>query len=250
MKEKMTTGKICCFISVAMIFGAYIVQKVLNICLEHTRELAIIEAIVFSALTLVVYILVSRSKEPFYGILTAVFGIRMMPPEISFIELAGAEVDLVYYLVQKFAFVIFAFAIVSLYQEQKRPRMIKPIPILALILVVPFFNEISAKVSDFILAQTNGNMLLSYFSQFTFYTVSLIALLFIGTRCSKVSARLIADFQIGALLLNAGRRLCAIIIISSYGAHISLSYYCWLAIYAFFILAFYVLRKRRKTAIV
>lgn len=250
MKEKQIGGKVCCLVSVAIIFGVYIVQKILYICLEHTDRLVIAEAIVFSLLTLVVYLLLSKSKEPFYGILTAIFGIRMMPPDISQIETLSPQAGIVYYLVQKFAFVIFAFAIVRLYEEQKRPRMIKPIPILCTILIVPFFNEISAKVVSFITPLSHGNMIYSYFTQFAFYAVSMIALLFVGTRCSKISARLIADFQIIALLLNTGRRICAIIIMLCRGDHVSLSYYCWIAIYLFFIAAFLYLRKRRKTSTV
>lgn len=250
MKDKLAGGKLYCLISVFIIFITYIVQKVLNIYLEHTSSVVITEAIIFSALTLLVYLLLSKSKEPFYGILTAIFGIRMMPPDIPYLSALSPGAGMVYYLVQKFAFVIFAFAIVRLYEEQKRPRMIKPIPILCTILIVPFFNEISEKVVSFITPFSHGNMIYSYFAQFAIYTVAMIALLFVATRCSKLSAKLIADFQMIALLLNAGRKLCAVLIMFSNDDHVSLSYYCWIAIYLFFIAAFYALRKRRKTSAV
>lgn len=250
LKDKLTGGKLYCLISILIIFVTYIVQKVLNIYLEHTNSVVITEAILFSLLTLFVYLLLLKSKEPFYGILTAIFGIRMMPPDIPYLNMLSPEAGIVYYLVQKFAFVIFAFAIVRLYEEQKKPRMIKPIPILCTILIVPFFNEISERIVSFIVPLSNGNMLYSYFAQFAIYTIAMIALLFVATRCSKLSSKLIADFEIIALLLNAGRKLCAVMIMLSNGDHVSRSYYCWILIYLFFGAAFYALRKRRKTSAV
>lgn len=249
MKEKITKGKLYCLISAGIIFGAYIAQRILNMTLEPTKTGVLVQAIVFSTLTAVVYFLVAKSDEPFYGILAAIFGIRMLPPNITGLGEFSPQAELLYYFVQKASFVIFAFAIVKLYELQKRPRMIKPIPILCTILIVPFFNEISVTVNNFIMEQS-GNMLYSYFASFAIYSAAMICLLFVGTRCSKVSAALICDFQLVALLLNAGRKICAIIIHLANSAHISRSYYCWVVIYGFFFIAFYVLRKHRKTAIV
>lgn len=249
MKEKITKGKLLCLLSAGIIFGTYIVQRIISLLFEPTEKGVLVQAIVFSALTAIVYFLVSRSDEPFYGILAAIFGIRMLPPAITGLAQCSPQGNLLYYFVEKAAFVIFAFAIVKLYELQKRPRMIKPIPILCTIIVVPFFNEISATVSKFIVDQS-GKMLYAYFASFAIYGVAMLCLLFVATRCSKVSAALICDFQMVALLLNAGRRICAIIIQTANSVHISRSYYCWIVIYAVFFVAFYVLRKHRKTAIV
>lgn len=245
MAEKMSKGKIYCLVSAVLIFGIYILQKVLNIAVEPTREIVLVQAIVFSLVTAVVYFLISKSGEPFYGILMAAFGIRMLPPDISAMADFSQGANLLYYFVQKVAFVIFIAAIVKLYEQQEKPRQLKPIPIISIILVVPFFNEISNTLHSFLLSQTRS-MLYAYFSDFAVYTVAMLALLFVAVRCSKVSARLVCDFQIVALILNLGRRLCTIIYFLTIGEHISKSYCCWILIYCFFIGAFYVLRKRRK----
>ena len=113
MKEKMTQGKIYCLISAVLIFGSYIVQRALKLVLVQDRSTVIIEAFVFSLLTAVVYFLVSKSREPFYGVLMAIFGIRMLPPEISTLAEFSAEADLVYFIVKKFAVVIFAITIIT-----------------------------------------------------------------------------------------------------------------------------------------
>lgn len=244
MAEKMSKGKIYCLISAVLIFGIYILQKVLNIAVEPTRSIVILQAFAFSLVTAAVYFLISKSGEPFYGILMAIFGIRMLPPNISALSDFSQGADLVYYFVQKFAFVIFAAAIVKLYEQQEKPRLIKPIPIICTIIVVPFFNEISGTLHSFLLKQT-GSMLYAYFTDFAVYTAAMLALLWVAVRCSRVSARLVCDFQIVALLLNLGRRLCTISYFLIIGEHISKSYYCWILIYCFFIGAFFFLRKRR-----
>lgn len=244
MAEKMSKGKIYCLVSAVLIFGIYILQKVLNIAVVPSRSIVILQAFAFSLVTAIVYFLLSKSGEPFYGILMAIFGIRMLPPDIYNLADFSQGANLLYYFVQKFAFVIFAAAIVKLYEQQEKPRMIKPIPIICTIIVVPFFNEISSTLHSFLLTQT-GSMLYAYFSDFAVYAAAMIALLYVAVRCSRKSARLVCDFQIVALLLNFGRRACTIIYLFAIGEHISKSYYCWLLIYSFFIVVFYILRKRR-----
>ena len=246
MKEKMTQGKIYCLISAVLIFGSYIVQRALKLVLVQNRSTVIIEAFVFSLLTAVVYFLVSKSREPFYGILMAIFGIRMLPPEISTLAEFSAEADLVYFIVKKFAVVIFAITIIKLYEQQEKPRQIKPIPIICAIIVVPFFNEIQSVVFNYLAGVSNGNLIYAYFSSFIIYSVAMLSLLFVATRCNSQGARLICDFQMLALLLNLGRRACAVIINLASSNHVSKSYYCWMLIYAFFFVAFCYLRNRRK----
>ncbi len=246
MREKMSVGKIYCLISVAIIFGSYIIQRILNICLDITREFAIIEAIVFSLATVIVFFLVTKSKETFYGILTAIFGLRMMPPIINNFENLSPEANIVYFLVKKFSIIIFAAAVLWLYEQQEKPKELKAFPILCTVFVVPFFTDIQEEISIYINSIANGNMIYSYFSAFIFYSLSMIILLFVAARSNKLSAKLIVDFQLTALLLNFGRRVCAIVINLAQGNHISRSYYCWIAIYVFFFIAFYVLKKKKS----
>ncbi len=244
MIEKISKGKIYCLVSAVLIFGIYILQKVINIAVEPTRSIVLLQAFVFSLVTAIVYYLLSKSGEIFYGILMAMFGIRMLPPDIQALADFSQGANLLYYFVQKFAFVIFVAVIVKLYEQQEKPRMIKPLPIICAIIVVPFVDEISNTLRSFLLSQT-GNMLYAYLSDFAVYAIAMIFLLYVAVRCGDVSSRLVCNFQIVALLLNLGRRACAVIYFLINGAHISKSYYCWILIYCFFIGAFYILRKRR-----
>ena len=245
MKEKMSRGKIYCLISAVIVFGAYIVQRALNIALEPNRTSVLVQAMIFSALTAVVYFLISKSNEPFYGILTALFGIRMLPPEIPHLSQFSESAGVVYYLVSKVTLVIFAIAIIRLYRIQEKGNSITSLPIICAIVIVPFFNEIGLVVSSYAVKLAGGSLLYSYFVGFAFYAASLLCLLVVALRSNQMGARLICDFQLAALLMNAGRRICAIIIHIAQGNHISKSYYCYIAIYVVFFTAFYIIRKKR-----
>lgn len=244
-KEKMSNGKIYCLVSAVIVFGAYVVQRALNIAVEPSRTSVLIQAMVFSLLTAVVYFLLVKSNEPFYGILTALFGIRMLPPEIPQLEQLSAGAGVVYFLVEKVSLIIFAIAIIRLYRLQKNGNSITSLPIICAIVIVPFFNEINTVVSSYTASISDGNMLYSYFIGFAVYTASLLCLLFVALRSNNMGARLICDFQLVALMMNAGRRACAIIINIAQGNHISASYYCYIAIYVVFFAVFYIIRKKR-----
>lgn len=247
MRKKMTKGKIYCLTAVAIILGSYIIQKILHIVFDITREFAIIEAIVFTVATVIVFFLVTKSKETFYGILTAIFGFRMMPPDISNLAKLSPEANIVYFIVQKFSLLIFALAILWLYEQQEKPKQLKALPILCTMVVVPFFMDTQSEIAVYINSIANGNLIYSYFTGFIFYSLSMIILLFVATRTNVTGAKLIIDFQFVALLLNFGRRVCAVAINLAQGNHISRSYYCWIAIYIFFFIAFYVLRKKKTS---
>lgn len=245
MFKKLSKGKLYCLICVAIIFGSYIIQRTLHVCFDITRNFALIEAIVFSAATLIVFFILSKSKETFYGILTAIFGFRMMPPDIKVLEQLCPEANIIYFLVQKFSILIFALTILKLYQEQEKPREIKAFPVLCTMLVVPFFTNIQVQMASYLNVATNGNMLYTYFSHFILYSIAMFVLLFVAVKSNRLSSRVIIDYQLVALLLNIGRHLCVIIILLVQGNHVSKSHYCWIAICAFFMIAFYILRRKK-----
>lgn len=245
MNAKLSKGKIYCIISAVFIFGFYILERVIDICFGVTKNIAVTQAIVYTLATVIIYFLVSKSEETFYGLLTAIFGFRMMPTKINGLSQVSEEAGLVYFIVQKFSLIIFAILIIKLYRLQKAPREIKPIPILVTIVAVPFSIEVYTYVSEALLNIT-GNMLYSYFACFAIYSLTLIVLLCMAVMTDYHSSRLVADYEIVALSLNLGRRICTVIILASKGVHISKSYYCWIAIYAFFMAAFLFVRFVRR----
>lgn len=246
MKEKLSKGKLYCLISAVLIFGAYIAQKVVGIVSDPTKTSLLVQAFIFTAFTAVVYFLVAKSNEPFYGILTALFGIRMLPPNISQLAQFSVEAEMLYYLVSKVALVIFVIAIIKLYSQQNKDNRVTIIPIICTIAVVPFFNDISLTLSDYALQAFGGSMIYSYFIGFAVYSFAMICLLLIAMRSNPQSKKLICDFQIVALLMNAGRKICAVVINLVSANHISKSYYCYIAIYVVFLAAFYMLRRKSK----
>lgn len=245
----MTKGKIYCLISAVIIFGSYTVQRIISILTEPSRTSLIAEALVFSALTAVVYFFVSKSSEPFYGILISIFGIRMLPPEISTLSEYSAAADFVYLLVAKAAFLIFLVAIIRLYQKQEGENKLDVVPIICVIIIVPISNEIQAAVTRLVAYDFKESMLYAYFAGFILYSAAMIFLLYIAGRYSSASTRLICDYQLIALLVNFARRACAVIINVSTGTHISRSYYCWLLIYVFFFIAFIIRRKKSLSVV-
>lgn len=243
--KKLSKDKLYCLISVSIIFSSYIIQRLLHIFCDITREFAIAEAMIFSILTAVVYFLVTKSKEPFYGILTAIFGFRMMPPEIIELTEFSESAGLVYFIVQKFSIIIFAVAIIKLYNLQQKPRQIRPFPIILTIVSVPFCVEVYTQISERLYNITE-NMLYSYFSSYIVYSITMIVLLYCAVKINFQSAKLIMDYELVALALNIGRRICTVVIQFTQGEHISKNYFCWIAIYSFFFLAFLFIRKKKR----
>ena len=246
MKEKLSKGKIYCLISAVLIFSAYIVQRIVVIVSDPTKTSLLVQAFIFTAFTAVVYFLVSKSNEPFYGILTALFGIRMLPPEISQLAQFSVEAEMLYYLVSRVALVIFVIAIIKLYSQQDKDNRITIIPIICAIAIVPFFNDISSTLSDYALHAFGGSMIYSYFIGFAAYSFAMICMLLVAMRSNLQGRKLICDFQIVALAMNTGRRICAVVITLASANHISKSYYCYIAIYVVFLAAFYMLRRKSK----
>ncbi|MCM1286329.1 MAG: hypothetical protein NC213_08865 [Acetobacter sp.] len=245
MKVKLTKGKVYCIASAIIIFGVYIIQRVLSLTIKPTKELVIAEAIVFTALVAVVYFFITKSNDCFYGILMAIFGVRMMPPDIIHLEQISPDANIIYYIVKNVSVVIFLLALLKLYRKQSFPKYVTPVPIICTLAVVPFINEIQSVVGSY-LENRMDTMIYSYFAGFAIYTAAMIVLLAAAMYSNIGGAKLICDFQIVALALNIGRRIVAIVITSVIrGNHISRSYYCWIAIYAFFALAFLILRKKK-----
>ncbi|MGN1421454.1 MAG: hypothetical protein ACI4XC_08080 [Eubacterium sp.] len=248
MKEKTDKGKLYCLISAVIIIGCYAVQKLTALAFPASRSLAIIEAMVFSLFVAVVYFLVTKSKESFYGILISILGFKMMPPAVASLKALSSGADIVYYIVTKAAIVIFAFAIIKLFKEQKYEQKIKALPILFLIVAVPFTNEIASTLSAFVNGYANGNKIYEYFIRFAFYSMAMLVTLFYASKSNKINSKLLCDYTIIALLVNLARRISVIVIYSIQGFHISKSYFCWLAIYIFFIAAFSVLKSKKLKA--
>lgn len=246
MEKTKYTGRIYCLISAVIIIGCYAAQKILSLTAEPSRTLVLLEAMAFSLAVAVVYFLVTKSKEPFYGILISLLGLRMLPPSIGALREFSPGGYIVYYIVTKAALVIFAFAIIKLFRQQKsgNPKL-KVLPILYLIVAVPFVNEISSTICAFVNGYANGNMLYAYFISFALYALVMLVTLWYAAKSDRINAKLLCDYTVIALLVNLARRAGIVLIYAVEGYHISRSYYCWIAIYVFFLAAFMLLKKKK-----
>lgn len=245
MKEANKNGKLYCLLSAVIIIGCYAAQRTLALTADATRTLVIVEAMVFSLAVAVVYFLVTRSNEAFYGILISLLGFKMMPPDIGGLRTLCPGAYIVYYIVCKAAVVIFALAIIKLFRMQKGREKIGVLPVLFLIAAVPFSNEISATIASFVNGYANGNRLYEYFILFAFYSATMLLTLFLASKCSYISAKLMCEYSIVALCVNLARRVCVAVIYTAKDYHVSKSYFCWMAIYVFFIIAFSLLEKKK-----
>lgn len=245
MKEK---GKLYCLASAIIIIGCYAVQKLMAIAFPINRNILLIEAMIFSLCVAIVYFFVTKSKESFYGILISILGFKMMPPKLYALKELCPGADVVYYIVTKAALLIFAFAIIKLFREQKNEQKIKALPILFLIAAVPFTTEIASTLSNFVNGYANGNMIYEYFIRFAFYSLTMLVALFYASKSNKINCKLLCDYSMIALLVNVARRVSVVVIYSIKGSHISKSYFCWIAIYVFFIFAFYLLKAKKEKA--
>lgn len=236
-----------CILSAIIIVGSYAVQRLASLLIPSGKAICLTEAILFSLAVAVVYFIVIKAENCYYGLLPAIMGFRMLPPDISSLGEYSQAGELVYYIVSRFALVIFSFAIIRLYRKQNEEEKISVLSILALLFVVPFMSELGDSISRFIIAASDSGVLYSYFVKFACYCSALLIILFLAARGNKISAKLIADYTLVALCVNFARRAIIIAYNLINSNHISKSYFCWIAIYSVFFAAFYVIKKK-KTA--
>lgn len=242
---KNKTDRIKCILSAIVIIGCYSIERLIAIFIPLSKTVCLIEAIIFSLAVAAVYFIVIKAEKAFYGLLPAILGFRMLPPDISSLGEYSQAGELIYYIVSKFAIVIFAFAIIRLYKKQNEEEKISVLSILSLVFVVPFTNEIGDTISGFLIAGSASGMLYSYFVRFACYCSALLIILFLATRSNKISTKLIADYTLVALCVNFARRAVVIAYNLINSNHISKSYFCWIAIYLVFFAAFYVIKKKK-----
>lgn len=247
-KIKPNKSQIQCSIAMAIIVLGYAIERVISIIMDVDKTMALVMAMVYTVLLAVVFALVSRSKDYVSALLTSLIGYKMMPPEIS--ELAKTTLDgaMLYYIVKKVAVIIFVLLILRAYELQDKPRMIKPVPILAIMVMVPFFTTIGEKVGSYLLIQT-GNMLPYFFTQFIAYGIATLAILVIAYRNNYESMAFAAYFEYVALAINILRRATVVVYHLANGVHVSKSYYVWIVLYAGLIALAAIMKKSKAKAI-
>lgn len=152
----------------------------------------------------------------------------------------------VYFLVCKAAVVVFALLAIRFYYLQPKPRAVKPLPILSLIFVVPFFNEIGSASYSFFVAKT-GSMLGGYLTDLACYALAALVILVVAYKTDYSSMHFVASFEFIALGINILKRFGAIFANVPFGRHISRVYYLWIILYAVLIFVFAVADKKKRS---
>lgn len=247
-KIKPNKSQIQCAIAIAIIVISYASERVISIVTEPDKTVSLILAMVYTVLLAAVFGLISRSKDYVSALLASLIGYKMMPPEI--VELSRTTLDgaMLYYIVKKVAIVMFILLILKAYELQEKPRMIKPVPILAMMVVVPFCTVIAEKMGAYLLVQI-GTMIPYFFAQFIGYGIATLVILGIAYRNNYESMKFAAVFEYTALSINILRRLTVVIYNLANGMHVSKSYYVWIALYVGLIVVAAIMEKSKEKTI-
>ena len=244
-KIKFSKGQMTALAALFIVFACYAAEKAFKRLTEWNSVSALLQACVYVVCVVVVYFLIVKSKETYFGMISALFAFKIMPPQLIMLQYANADAYMIYYIAGKAAIVLYILAIYKLYKSQPSPKEIKAEPVLAVILVANFISPISEKLSAYVFGKT-GTMMLPYAVQALCYILIMAVLIIVACMNSGKSATLVTDFSIIGLVINILRKTASLLILASAGMHISKSYFCWIAIYAVLIVCFVIVRKKRE----
>ena len=244
-KKFFTKDNLMCVFATMIIVFAYGAQRIIEVTLSPDKSLALILAIVYTILLAVVLYLISKSNNLFFGILAALIGYKMMPPPVSFLSQTTIDGKTLYFLVGKAAAVLFVVVVYKLYKAQSEPHEIRSLPLLTIMLSVPFFGEISQEISRYLYSKT-GDMLPVYFSQYACYAAAVAVILAIAYISGYSSLRFTAYFEYTALTINILRQIGKIAYFAIAKEHISKSNYLWIVLYIALMVCFAIALKKEE----
>lgn len=242
---EMKRERFFCAVAIGLVTLCYAVERLLEVFSNVDGSTASALAGIFTVVTAVIIAVCARSRNAFYGMLVALVGYKMMPPTIPALNSLATLSSILYYIAQNASIALFIVVLIKLYKEQKENK-ISLIPALACALVVPFFAEIGNTVGRYLMMYMNQNMLYLYLSQFAFYSLAVLAVFVIAYKSNYSSFRFVACYEFIALTINILRKLGVVGVYAVKGTHISKSFYCWIAIYIFFIAVFAIALQRKK----
>lgn len=241
-KIKFTKNQIMALASLFISVAVYVIERAFKRFSPWSETAALVQAIIYVALCLAVYLLIVKSKEVYFGIISAILAVKLIPPDLVMLKRLNLDAYFVYYVFSKFAVILFIYAIYQLYKGQTK-KEIRPVPVFALLVTVPFISEIATVFSKYTFYKT-GSMMLPYASQAGCY---ILAMVFLGVLALVIGGKngtLIADFNIICFVINMARKTFSALVLTYGEMHVSKSYICWIIIYAALIVAFVLIRKR------
>ena len=245
-EAKTKKDNILGILALAIIVGTYGIEKIVEAFITPSKTVGILSAVAVTCLLALVLALISKCKSAFFGLLASIVGFKMMPVPITYLSKMSPDAGILYYLLQRMAMIFFILMIIKIYKSQSENReKIKLIPVMALIVCVPFFTETSYNIGRYFMA-VMGNMLYLYLTHFAFYALAMLEIIWVCVRTNYTTSRFVAYYEFFALGINILRKSCAIAVLSIQGEHVSASLYCWIAIFAIFIVVFAIFKKIEK----
>ena len=245
-KIKLDKSQTPFLVAIIITVAAQAFEKIFEVAVDVNQFTGLICAMVYTLLVAVVYYIISKGTGTLMGILSAMLALKMMPPKMGYLASVSADGAMLYFLVGKVAVVLFAVLVYKFYREQETPHPIKGLTLLAILLAVPFFNEIASFTGNYLLYKT-GSMLLPYFAQYACYAAAVLITFAIAYVSSKDSMRFAACFEFCALGINILRQIGKIGYLAVSHQHISKSIYGWIVVLAALIaIGAFMLAKSKK----
>lgn len=247
-KTKVLDNRVSAVLSIVVILAAYAGERLVEIFVAPSRSYAfslIIGMILAVAATL---LLLSKNTNAFFGLLASILGFKMLPPSINMISEVSITGEFAYFIFKKLVTLAFIYLIVRFYRLQKEEEKIRAVPIVAIMISVQFFMEISTYSYRFFVIRT-GSMLGYFFASFACYALAHLTVLVLSYKANYTSLRFATYYAYMALAINALKKICAIIAMSSAGDHISRSHYVWIAVYAGIAVVYAIVKNIAKKKI-
>ncbi len=210
---------------------------------------AILQAVAFTIAVFAVYLLLSRCKDCFSGLLAAVFAFKLMPPKLEMLRQTAFNAAAVYHLVRFAAPVIFLYLIYRFYTQQKNePGHISVLGIAAILLVTPYVSNMLDDYISYFYLITNNAYLIPVLEA----VIYLLGMGILAVLCFKFggkTAALICDYVILAQVLRMGRKAASSLILAHANMYVGKSYFCWIAICAVLIVVFAIIRKQTSAPV-
>lgn len=244
MASKHNTDKLMPISAIFIIVAGYAGERLINMLCRPEGKEQLLMAFAFTMLLGIVCFLIFKAKDIFLGLLAALIGYKMMPPDMSFLS-NNTDGGMLYFVVKHVAVILFVLLIYRFYKMQEKPRSIQALPILTAMVAVTFANGFSAQTLDYF-QQKTGSMLGFYFTKFICYILASLVILIVAYHSNYESMRFIAYYEFVALGINIAKRAAVVILNLVNAQHVSKSYYCWLVIYAVLIALFYFAKEKKK----
>lgn len=247
MASKLNKAKFMSLGAIFLIVASFAAERFIDMFNKPVGKQATILALVFTVLLGVVCFLISKTENAFFGLLAALLGYKMMPPDISSLS-HDTDSGMLYFIVKKAAVIIFVLLIYKFYKMQEKSHKINALPILTAMVAVTFANGFSVQTLDYF-QQKTGSMIGFYFTKFACYILASLVILIVAYRSNYDSMRFIAYYEFVALGINIAKRGAVVILNLVNAQHVSKSYYCWIAIYIVLIVLFYLAKEKKKKEI-